>query len=158
MDLEPALEALSLVEDPAAGRRLDLICLDVPEHQEDEQVESIKRKIKRSRRKHLTPVTSPNHPDRQTVASLSLSEDLTVSRTTSVVESVSSSKPEEDEIPDVPRIPEDIVSPSPLFSEFFWPQVSFEQPANGNGQASVIEICDQNDSKDKICEFSSPLR
>lgn len=157
MDLEPALEALSLVEDPAAGRRLDLICLDVPEIHEDEQVESIKRKIRRTRRKHQTSVSSPNHPDRQTVASLSLSEDLPVSRTTSVVESVSSSKPEE-ESPDAPLREEDIVSPSTLFSEFFWPQVSFEQPAIENGQKTVIENCDQNDSKDITCEFSSPLK
>ena len=109
MDLEPALEALSLVEDSDAGRRLDLICLDVPRIGDDDQVESKKRKIKKSRRRHLTPVSSPLHPDRQTVGSLSLSEDLPVSRSTSVVESTASSKPEEESL-EINRLDEEVVS------------------------------------------------
>lgn len=163
MDLEPALEALSLVQDSSASRRLDLICLDVPNIRDDEQVESKKRKIKRQRRKQQTSVSSPLHPDRHAVGSLSLSEDLPVSRTDSVVESVTSSKPEEEFLASE-RLEEAAASPSTHFSDFFWPQVPFEQEesvvesSQTNGTINTNDYTDSGASHGGGYDFLAPVR
>lgn len=164
MDVEPAVEALCLVHDSDASRPLDLIYLDVQQVQEDDQVESKKRKVKRLRRKHQTSGSSPLTPDCQTVGSLSLSEDLPHSRTRSVAESSDGSK-----LPESP--PETVhqqetveepvtASPSTFFSEFFWPQVSLEgQQQRDDHSVPNNQTSDHNEgNKDFDCDFMRPVR
>lgn len=127
LDLEPALEALSLVHDSDAGRRLDLICLDVPDADVDDQVERKQIRTKKSRRKKLTSTSSPVQFNAHPASSLSLSEDFPVQSSNSNAESSASPKQEDLTSTTENADSQEVASSVPLFSEFFpWPQVSIE--------------------------------
>lgn len=151
MDLEPAVEALSLVHDSDASRRLDLICLDIPDLGDDDQVESKKRKIKRLRRKQRA-ASSPLSPDSHKVGSLP--EELGVVQTHQL--SVSEDSNPHLLPPDVyDEGVEEIDVPSIRFTDFAWPEAAIQQPdesATHSRQTSVTT--DQSFSKDSDCDFT----
>ena len=154
MDLEPALEALSLVEDREAGRRLDLICLDVPQTGVggEDHVHSKKRRIKRLTRKQRSTASSPLHPDAsRRMGSLSLSEELSASRSPPVLES--SDSPAAEALPDQTssHFEKDVGTPSPAFSDVFWPTVSLDQPL-ASESSQPIEESVSNELESKPCD------
>ena len=166
MDLEPALEALSLVHDSEAGRRLDLICLDVPHVDADDAVESKKRtrRVKRTRRKPQASSSSPLllaeplPPPSHSMASFSLSDDLRT-RTPSAndCDSHTAAVHEQASQPETPPLVLD--SPAALFSDLFWSQVSFDKQSDEQHAPAQRLSCETDtESRQVEYDFLKPVR
>lgn len=153
MELEPAIDALSLLHDLDDTRRLDLIYLDVSNVGDDEQVEFKKRKVKRLRRKQSSSASSPLTPDSQTVGSLSEDVSLPHPLTRDL-------KPNALSLDAVQREgeEEEIEPPSIPFTDFVWPQAKIEVPdesASCSRQTSLVT--DQSSFKDSDCDFTRSI-